>query len=111
MEAYVIIACVAVAVFIVVGGWSLGYWLADSIFPPPPPANINPEEPTWVSETLVPWTKRNQPAQGDYAYSNIEEYEAIVGVEAGESFRLGWAMGRSTMKTLEALAEQEQEVT
>jgi hypothetical protein len=38
-----------------------------------------------------------QPAQGpDYAYPTIEEYEEITGFKVNDTFRMGWAMARTT---------------
>jgi hypothetical protein len=38
-----------------------------------------------------------QPAQGpDYAYPTIEGYEEITGFKVNDTFRMGWAMARTT---------------
>jgi hypothetical protein len=38
-----------------------------------------------------------QPAQEpDYAYPTIEEYEEITGFKVNDTFRMGWAMARTT---------------
>jgi len=42
-------------------------------------------------------TPPTQPAQEpDYAYPTIEEYEEITGFKVNDTFRMGWAMARTT---------------
>jgi len=39
----------------------------------------------------------DEPAQEpDYAYPTIEEYEEITGFKVNDTFRMGWAMARTT---------------
>jgi hypothetical protein len=41
--------------------------------------------------------KPAQPAQEfDYAYPTIEEYEELTGFKVNDTFRMGWAMARTT---------------
>jgi hypothetical protein len=48
-----------------------------------------------------------QPAQGpDYAYPTIEEYEEITGFKVNDTFRMGWAMARTTNDLFKQMEKQ-----
>lgn len=46
-------------------------------------------------------------ADADYAYKDIEEFEAIIECKVNDTFKDGWKMARTTNKQLRALAGEE----
>jgi len=48
-----------------------------------------------------------QPAQEpDYAYPTIEGYEEITGFKVSDTFRMGWAMARTTNDLFRQMEKQ-----
>jgi hypothetical protein len=39
---------------------------------------------------------QQEQGEPDYAYPTIEDYEEIVGFEVNDTFKMGWAMARTT---------------